>query len=166
FEHDDEVGDPPAPAAVLLRQADAEVAEPPGLEPQLVAAPAGAGALLHVPGAVAPTERADRRAQGEALLGVERECRGRGRCGGGHGWGSLSRTARTAPTATCSPGRTGSLASTPSAGATTTCSIFIASSHSNGCPAVTASPSATATRTTVPGIGATSEPGSRRSAAE
>ncbi len=46
----------------------------------------------------------------------------------------------------------------PSYGATTVCSIFIASSTSTGWPAATGCPCSTATRTTLPGIGARSEP--------
>jgi len=46
----------------------------------------------------------------------------------------------------------------PSAGATTVCCIFIASSTTTGAPSWTSSPGLTSTRTTVPGIGATSEP--------
>ena len=38
------------------------------------------------------------------------------------------------------------------------CSIFIASSHSNGCPCLTLSPTCTPTRITVPGIGASNDP--------
>ncbi len=61
----------------------------------------------------------------------------------------------------CPPGRpalTFSSASTPSTGATTVCSIFIASSTTSGCPAVTAAPASASTRTTPPGIGASSDP--------
>src|SRR6185369_15940058 len=67
-------------------------------------------------------------------------------------------TASTSPASTWDPVVTRSSASTPSAGASTACSIFIASSASSCCPAVTRSPLATRTATTWPGIGAVSEP--------
>ena len=44
------------------------------------------------------------------------------------------------------------------AGEVTVCSIFIASSHTSGCPAVTVSPTAAPTRSTEPGMGASSDP--------
>ena len=56
------------------------------------------------------------------------------------------------------PGRRGPSATVPSAGASTWCSIFIASTTTSGWPAATASPAPTSTRSTLPGIGATSDP--------
>ncbi len=45
-------------------------------------------------------------------------------------------TASTAPASTCAPTTTSTDPTTPAAGATTGCCIFIASSTSNGCPAL------------------------------
>ncbi len=59
---------------------------------------------------------------------------------------------------TCSPALARSSASTPSAGALTVCSIFIASSTRIGWPAVTTAPGSASTRRTRPGIGASSDP--------
>ena len=59
---------------------------------------------------------------------------------------------------TCSPALTRSSATTPSAGALTVCSIFIASRTRSGCPAVTTVPGSASTRSTRPGIGASRDP--------
>ena len=59
---------------------------------------------------------------------------------------------------TGSPALARSSATTPSAGALTVCSIFIASRTRSGCPAVTTVPGSASTRSTRPGIGASSEP--------
>src|SRR6185312_10383422 len=69
-----------------------------------------------------------------------------------------STTASAWPLSTWSPGCTCSAVSTPSSGAATVCSIFIASSTTSGCPAATCEPTAAATRSTDPGIGASREP--------
>mmetsp|Transcript_14121 Transcript_14121/g.34817 ORF Transcript_14121/g.34817 Transcript_14121/m.34817 type:complete len:232 (-) Transcript_14121:2122-2817(-) len=59
---------------------------------------------------------------------------------------------------TCVPAATASWRTTPALGATTECSIFIASSTTSGAPLATLSPSATATLTTRPGMGAVTAP--------
>ena len=55
-------------------------------------------------------------------------------------------------------GATRTSVTVPSRGARMTCSIFIASSTSNGSPARTDCPGAVWTRTTLPGMGASSDP--------
>lgn len=62
-------------------------------------------------------------------------------------------TARTSSIWTGWPAFTVSSATTPSSGAETVCSIFIASTTMSGCPAETGSPGAARTVSTVPGMG-------------
>ncbi len=54
---------------------------------------------------------------------------------------------------TCCPALAASSLTTPSSGAVTVCSIFIASTTTSGCPARTGWPAATCTAMTVPGMG-------------
>ena len=68
-------------------------------------------------------------------------------------------TAIGSPRATCRPASTATSTTRPAAGATTTCSIFIASSVTSGSPASTVSPARTWRRRTEPGIGATTSTG-------
>ena len=148
--HDGQLEDAAAAAAVLLRHVHAEVAEPAGLGPQLVGLLAGPGLLQQVRVAVAPGQlrpptcaaaAARRSRRSPSALRV-----------------SASTTASTSPASTCDPAATRSSVTTPAAGASTGCSIFIASSASSGWPASTRSPLATRTASTCPGIGAGSEP--------
>jgi len=54
---------------------------------------------------------------------------------------------------TCCPAFAVSSLTTPSSGAVTVCSIFIASTTTSGCPARTGWPAPTCTAMTVPGMG-------------
>jgi len=54
---------------------------------------------------------------------------------------------------TCCPALAVSSVTTPSSGAVTVCSIFIASTTTSGCPARTGWPAVTCTAMTVPGMG-------------
>src|SRR6478752_447479 len=140
-----------AAAAVLLGQVDPDEAEFACLVPQFVGVLAGARLLEVVVLPVVGGHGGDRLAQRLLFLGLDEAGHCESPC-------SVSTRASTAPTSTCWPGSTLSSASTPSAGAVTVCSIFIASSHTSGCPAVTVSPTAAPMRNTEPGMGARSEP--------
>ena len=124
-----------AAAAVLLGQVDADEAEFACLVPQFVGVLAGAGLLQVVVLAVVGGHRGDGLAQRLLLLGLDEA----GLCHRGSPC-CVSTRASTAPTSTCWPASTLSSASTPSLGAVTVCSIFIASSQISGWPAVTVSP--------------------------
>jgi hypothetical protein len=67
-------------------------------------------------------------------------------------------TASTWSRATSAPARTGSSVIVPATGATTVCSIFIASTTTSGWPGSTSSPTAAFTACTVPGIGLRTAP--------
>src|SRR5690606_31367028 len=140
-----------APAAVLLRDVHAEVAEPPGLGPQLVGLLPGLGLLHVVRRAVRGAQLRDGRAQRPPLLALDEA----------HSGSRLlcSMTARTAPDSTCRPAATFNSATVPADGAAMRCSIFIASRTTRVSPSATSAPSRVSTRTTVPGIGARREPG-------
>ena len=123
---DRELDHPAAPAAVLLGQVDAEEPGLARLGPQRVGAAAGPGLLQEVGLPVAGAEVGHRRAQRPqlvALVEVQRHAL------------SCSITASTVPASTWAPGTTSRERTTPAAGATTGCCIFIASSTSSGCPA-------------------------------
>jgi hypothetical protein len=65
---------------------------------------------------------------------------------------------------TCCPALAVSSVTTPSSGAVTVCSIFIASTTASGCPADTGCPAVTRTASTVPGIGDRTTPSARAAA--
>lgn len=73
-------------------------------------------------------------------------------------------TARTSSIWTGWPAFTVSSATTPSSGAQTVCSIFIASTTMTGSPLATVSPSAARTARTVPGMGERTMPSARPAA--
>src|SRR5437867_729441 len=113
--------------------------------------PGGSGGIRHVFVAqhlrTAVLVDADRL---HACASAHRGCTHRARYGG-----SASST-RATPPFTIWPCSAASRTTRPSRGARITCSIFIASTASSGCPRRTASPTATNTRVTTPGIGASS----------
>src|SRR5690606_38948076 len=146
--HGGEVADAAATAAVLLGHVHAEVAEPPGLVPQLVGLAPGLGALHVVGRAVLGAQLGDGLAQRLPLLRLDEA----------HA-GFPSMTARTAPDSTCCPAVTFSVATVPEDGAAMRCSIFIASRTTRVCPSATSAPTSVSTRSTVPGMGARSDPG-------
>src|SRR5699024_2592528 len=159
--HQGQLVDPGSAAAVLFGQVHPEEPGLAGLVPQLGQRLAAAGARQHVVDVVVPRRQPRHRvAQLLLLVGLDEAHAESPACCAVSGVsvpcasaGSPT-TARTSPTSTCRPASTCSAVTTPSAGAATVCSIFIASSHSSGCPAVTVSPSPAPSRITVPGMGA------------
>src|SRR3546814_6279811 len=73
---------------------------------------------------------------------------------GGQGHAQVSSVTRLASASTNSPSAVRTVATTPSRGAFSESSIFIASITSNSCPCATLSPPATRTSTMRPGMGA------------
>src|SRR5699024_5814915 len=157
--HQGELVDPGPAAAVFGGQVHAQEAEPAGLAPQFGQRLTAPGARQHVVQvAVARAQVGHGRAQGLLLIGLDHRQASLSSVGESVFASGSATTASTAPSSTWAPTSAPSSVTTPSTGAATVCSIFIASSHRIGWPAVTVSPTAAPRRITVPGIGASSEP--------
>src|ERR1700733_2354183 len=152
LEHDGELVDSGAAAAVLRGQVHPEEPGGPQGLPQLGHRLAAASVLDGVLDPELPCHPPDGFAQRLPFRGL-------GEAHDDTSWGwSSARTASTAPTSTAAPAVTGTAATRPARSARTTCCIFMASITSSSWPALTWSPTATRTATTVPGSGARRDP--------